>query len=121
MTRTGDTALELLRAGADTSKKDVDGFLALELAPDKEVCVASTSSSLDTDLSGDRFGNTSTRWPNGKVSNSKRASRGVKISRGDRWQGKGKRDACINNSISALPNQRRVAPSSNVLLYRALH
>jgi 26S proteasome non-ATPase regulatory subunit 10 len=27
----------LLKAGAETDKKDVDGFLALDLAPDKEV------------------------------------------------------------------------------------
>lgn len=33
----GDCAVELLKAGADATKKDGDGFLALELAPDKEV------------------------------------------------------------------------------------
>lgn len=33
----GDAALELLRAGAETDKKDIDGFLAIELAPDKKV------------------------------------------------------------------------------------
>jgi 26S proteasome non-ATPase regulatory subunit 10 len=33
----GDCAVALLKAGAETNKKDVDGFLALDLAPDKEV------------------------------------------------------------------------------------
>ncbi|KAM3074109.1 putative ankyrin-repeat protein [Clarireedia jacksonii] len=33
----GDTAVALLKAGAETDKKDVDGFLALDLAPDKQV------------------------------------------------------------------------------------
>lgn len=34
----GDTALVLLRAGAETDKRDVDGNLAINLAPDKKVC-----------------------------------------------------------------------------------
>ncbi len=33
----GDTALVLLRAGAETDKKDGDGYLAIDLAPDKKV------------------------------------------------------------------------------------
>lgn len=33
----GDTAVALLKAGAETDKKDRDGFLALDLAPDKDV------------------------------------------------------------------------------------
>ncbi|KAH6707646.1 ankyrin repeat-containing domain protein [Leptodontidium sp. 2 PMI_412] len=33
----GDTAVALLKAGADTEKKDNDGFLALDLAPDSQV------------------------------------------------------------------------------------
>jgi len=33
----GDTAIALLKAGAETDKKDVDGFLAMELAPDAQV------------------------------------------------------------------------------------
>ncbi|RWA03423.1 hypothetical protein EKO27_g11682, partial [Xylaria grammica] len=33
----GDTAIALLKAGAETDKRDADGYLALELAPDKEV------------------------------------------------------------------------------------
>ena len=37
MVETGDTAVALLKAGAETDKKDVDGFLALELAPDAQV------------------------------------------------------------------------------------
>jgi 26S proteasome non-ATPase regulatory subunit 10 len=33
----GDTAIALLKAGAETDKKDADGFLAIELAPDSQV------------------------------------------------------------------------------------
>lgn len=33
----GDTALVLLRAGAETDKRDTDGNLAINLAPDKKV------------------------------------------------------------------------------------
>lgn len=33
----GDTAVALLKAGAETDKKDVDGNLALDLAPDAQV------------------------------------------------------------------------------------
>lgn len=33
----GDAAVALLKAGAETDKKDVDGHLAVDLAPDKEV------------------------------------------------------------------------------------
>lgn len=33
----GDTAVLLLKAGADTTKKDVDGHLAIALAPDDKV------------------------------------------------------------------------------------
>ncbi|KAI0172360.1 hypothetical protein GGR52DRAFT_466213 [Hypoxylon sp. FL1284] len=33
----GDTAVALLKAGADFHKRDSDGCLALDLAPDKEV------------------------------------------------------------------------------------
>ena len=33
----GDTALVLLKAGAETDKRDVDGHLAIDLAPDKKV------------------------------------------------------------------------------------
>lgn len=33
----GDTALVLLKAGAETDKRDVDGHLAIELAPDAKV------------------------------------------------------------------------------------
>lgn len=33
----GDTALALLKAGAETDKRDVDGYLAIELAPDAKV------------------------------------------------------------------------------------
>jgi 26S proteasome non-ATPase regulatory subunit 10 len=40
--KTGDTAVALLRAGADTDKKDVDGFLAMDLAPDSQVMCPTT-------------------------------------------------------------------------------
>lgn len=33
----GDAALELLKAGAETDKRDVDGHLAIDLAPDSKV------------------------------------------------------------------------------------
>ncbi len=33
----GDTALALLKAGAETDKRDGDGYLAIDLAPDKKV------------------------------------------------------------------------------------
>ena len=33
----GDAALELLKAGADTDKRDVEGKLAIDLAPDTKV------------------------------------------------------------------------------------
>ena len=33
----GDTAVVLLKAGAETDKRDVDGNLAIDLAPDKKV------------------------------------------------------------------------------------
>ena len=33
----GDAALVLLKAGAETDKKDVDGHLAIDLAPDQKV------------------------------------------------------------------------------------
>lgn len=33
----GDTALVLLKAGAEADKRDVDGNLAIDLAPDKKV------------------------------------------------------------------------------------
>ena len=34
----GDTAVALLKAGAETDRKDNDGFLALQLAPGSDVC-----------------------------------------------------------------------------------
>jgi len=36
----GDTAVALLKAGAATDKKEVEGNVALDLAPDKGVCSA---------------------------------------------------------------------------------
>ena len=35
----GDTAVALLKAGAETDKKDSDGHLAIELAPDAQVSI----------------------------------------------------------------------------------
>jgi hypothetical protein len=35
----GDTAVALIKAGAETDKKDLDGQLALDLAPDRDVCL----------------------------------------------------------------------------------
>ena len=37
----GDTALTLLKAGAETDKKDVDGHFAIDLCPDTKVSTAS--------------------------------------------------------------------------------
>ena len=34
----GDTALVLLKAGAEFDKKDIDGHLPIDLAPDGNVC-----------------------------------------------------------------------------------
>jgi hypothetical protein len=34
---TGDAAVALLKAGADATKRDGDGSLAIDLAPDNEV------------------------------------------------------------------------------------
>ena len=33
----GDATLVLLRAGAESNQKDQDGFLAIDLAPDRSV------------------------------------------------------------------------------------
>ena len=33
----GDAAMELLKAGAEYDKEDIDGHLAIQLAPDKQV------------------------------------------------------------------------------------
>lgn len=35
--RAGDAAVTLLKAGADSTKRDRDGLLAIDLAPDREV------------------------------------------------------------------------------------
>ena len=39
----GDVALELLKVGAETDKRDVDGHLAIDLAPDIKVSYYSPS------------------------------------------------------------------------------
>lgn len=41
----GDAALLLLQAGAEHDKKDADGHVAIELAPDAKVCLHSTRAS----------------------------------------------------------------------------
>lgn len=35
--RVGDAAMALIKAGAETDKRDIDGFLAIDLAPDAQV------------------------------------------------------------------------------------
>jgi 26S proteasome non-ATPase regulatory subunit 10 len=42
----GDTAVALLKAGAETDKRDADGYLAIDLAPDKQVCIVSSNVSI---------------------------------------------------------------------------
>lgn len=37
ITCSGDAAVTLLKAGADSTKRDVEGVLAIDLAPDREV------------------------------------------------------------------------------------
>lgn len=39
MSSLGDTAVALLKAGAETDRKDVDGYLAIDLAPDAQVAL----------------------------------------------------------------------------------
>jgi 26S proteasome non-ATPase regulatory subunit 10 len=39
MSPLGDTAVALLKAGAETDRKDFDGYLAIDLAPDKQVSI----------------------------------------------------------------------------------
>jgi 26S proteasome non-ATPase regulatory subunit 10 len=60
LTLTGDTALALLKAGAETDKKDVDGFLAIDLAPDGKV--SCSSSSYHIMCSTNRFRSASLYW-----------------------------------------------------------
>jgi hypothetical protein len=43
MSSLGDTAVALLKAGAETDRKDVDGYLAIDLAPDKQVSIIAIS------------------------------------------------------------------------------
>ncbi len=45
----GDTALLLLKSGAETDKKDVDGHLAIEIAPDKKVRALVDAQGLESD------------------------------------------------------------------------
>jgi len=46
----GDTAVVLLKAGAEVDKKDFDGHLAIELAPDAKVLLLSIATSNDKKL-----------------------------------------------------------------------
>jgi hypothetical protein len=43
MSSLGDTAVALLKAGAETDRKDIDGYLAIDLAPDKQVSIITIS------------------------------------------------------------------------------
>lgn len=71
----------LLKAGAETDKKDMDGNLALDLTPDREV---RSHESLRENKPGltshcSRCGSTSRRWQRAKASRSNRGvtTRGV--------------------------------------------
>ena len=44
----GDAAVCLLRAGAESDKRDQDGYLAIDLAPDKSVSMPFPSLILDS-------------------------------------------------------------------------
>jgi 26S proteasome non-ATPase regulatory subunit 10 len=58
---TGDAAIALLKAGAEADKKDVDGFLPLDVAPGKDVRFFMVRKLIrgETWLTRNRFGNTS--------------------------------------------------------------
>ncbi len=64
----GDTALLLLKSGAETDKKDVDGHLAIDLAPDTKVCILITSVSRCDSLTIGRYDISSCKARNAKVS-----------------------------------------------------
>jgi hypothetical protein len=72
----GDAVVVLLKAGAETDKKDMDGNLALDLTPDREV---SPHESLQENKPGltsysSRCGSISRGWQRAKAS---RSNRGV--------------------------------------------
>jgi ankyrin repeat protein len=71
----GDTAVALLKEGAETDKKDADGCLALDLTPDREVSTLGRSNlSLNSHQSPDRFDASSSGPPRPRVSSSRAAS-----------------------------------------------
>ena len=48
-----DAALTLLKAGAESHKRDADDFLAIDLAPDNKVRMQCKAGEADSDLSSD--------------------------------------------------------------------
>lgn len=65
----GDTALVLLKAGAETDKLDVDGHLAIDLAPDIKVRLQGDLQTFDgATLINDRSKNSFFRAPSAKAS-----------------------------------------------------
>lgn len=67
MSSLGDTAVALLRAGAETDRKDVDGYLAIDLAPDKQVRIIAISLLICKILIWSRFASSSCRVPSVKA------------------------------------------------------
>ena len=64
----GDAALSLLKAGAETYKKDVDGLLALDLAPDAKVRIRIDTGRGGTTLTVcDRYGSLSYKAPSARA------------------------------------------------------
>jgi 26S proteasome non-ATPase regulatory subunit 10 len=63
----GDTAVALLKAGAETDKKDVDGYLALDLAPDPQVRYATADICDYLLISDPRSGSSYCKVPNEKA------------------------------------------------------
>jgi 26S proteasome non-ATPase regulatory subunit 10 len=61
----GDTAVALLKAGAETDRKDVDGYLAIDLAPDKQVITVFRT--ISTSLISNRSASSSCRAPSVKA------------------------------------------------------
>jgi hypothetical protein len=68
----GDTAVALLRAGADATTKDKEGLLAIDLAPDKEVRI-STAHHRRSPNGTARFVGTLKGWQRARVSSLKQA------------------------------------------------
>lgn len=71
----GDAVVVLLKAGAETDKKDMDGNLALDLTPDREVRPHRSLRENNPGLtSHSRCGSISRGWQRAKAS---RSNRGV--------------------------------------------